>query len=295
MLFRYLVALLLVLGAASALAAGEMAARHVVIISVDGFPAYLLDDPKAPIPNVRRLARAGVAAAGMRVVNPSVTWPNHTSLVTGVKADKHGVLANGILTRHGTGEPVTIEAQRDQAELVHVPTLFDVAHQAGLSTAAINWPCTRNSKSLDDNFPDVPKPCNTPRLDCAKNCRPPACYRPTSKSSTRVPAACSVIASGPKPRGSCSARKPSLTLLHLLNVDAIHHKYGPQTPDGYLAIGAADAYIGQVLEAISAAGIRDQTAVFVVADHGFMLTPKAQAQCGSAARGLFEGRTWRKN
>src|SRR5580658_2661231 len=89
---------LIVLSCPAYLAAAGRPAEHVVIISVDGFPAYLLDDPKAPIPNVRRLAHDGVAAAGMRVVNPSVTWPNHTSLVTGVRGDKHGVLANGILT-----------------------------------------------------------------------------------------------------------------------------------------------------------------------------------------------------
>ena len=163
---------LMILLSPAYLAAADQAAEHVVMISVDGFPAYLLDDPKAPIPNVRRLARQGVAASGMRVINPSVTWPNHTALVTGEQADKHGVLANGILTRHGTGQPVTIEPKHDQADLIHVPTLFDAVHQAGMTTAAINWPCTRNSKTLDDNFPDVPDAVEytTPRLREALRC-----------------------------------------------------------------------------------------------------------------------------
>jgi len=58
--------------------------RHVVIITLDGFPAYLLNDPKDPIPTIRKLASEGVVAEGMRTVDPSVTWPNHTTIVTGV-------------------------------------------------------------------------------------------------------------------------------------------------------------------------------------------------------------------
>jgi len=276
MLIRCLAASLLIVGAASCLAAGEPAARHVVMISVDGFPAYLFDDPKAPIPNVRRLAREGVVAAGMRVVNPSVTWPNHTSLVTGLRPDKHGVLANGILTRHGTGQPVTIEPRHDQADLIHGPTLFDLAHQAGLSTAAINWPCTRNSRSLDDNFPDVPENVEytTPRL--RQELQAAGLLTGEAKNFIKD-------TSGPErdyiwteaTRLVLDKRRPNLTLLHLLNVDGSHHALGPQSPGGYTAIAYADACIGRVLDAIAAAGMQDQTAVFIVADHGFILTPKA--------------------
>src|SRR5688572_11740177 len=109
--------------------------RHVVIISVDGFAAYLLDDPKAAVPNIRKLAREGaVVAGGMTVSNPSVTWPNHASLVTGVRPEKHGVLANGVLVRGAADVPVFVDPKRDQKDLVRGPTLFDVAHAAGLTT-----------------------------------------------------------------------------------------------------------------------------------------------------------------
>ena len=57
---------------------------HVVIILIDGLPAYLLDDPNASMPEIRRLAREGVAADdGMTVADPSMTWPNMTTLITG--------------------------------------------------------------------------------------------------------------------------------------------------------------------------------------------------------------------
>ena len=51
--------------------------RHVVLILIDGLPAYMFDDPQASLPMIRGLAKEGVVSeGGMRVSNPSVTWPN---------------------------------------------------------------------------------------------------------------------------------------------------------------------------------------------------------------------------
>ncbi len=140
--------------------------RYVVLITIDGFPARMFWDAKTPIPRLRQLAEDGVAAEGLRVSNPAMTWPNHTTLVTGVRPARHSVLYNGVLLRDGPGLPVKVEPKRDQAQLVAVPTIYDALHRAGLRTAAVNWPCTRNSASLEDNFPDVPDSVlhTTPRL-----------------------------------------------------------------------------------------------------------------------------------
>jgi predicted AlkP superfamily pyrophosphatase or phosphodiesterase len=64
-------------------------------------------------------------------------------------------------------------------------------------------------------------------------------------------------------------------VLHLLNLDSIHHRHGPKTPAGYTAAALADARIGQVLQALDDAGIRERTTVFVVSDHGFAAVTKA--------------------
>jgi predicted AlkP superfamily pyrophosphatase or phosphodiesterase len=251
--------------------------RHVVIISIDGFAAYLLGDAKAPIPTIRRLARdGGHVVGGMKTSNPSVTWPNHTTLVTGVRPEKHGVLANGVLVRGASGVAVITDPKKDKQELVRVATLFDAAHSAGLSTAEINWPCTRGAKSLDDSFPDVPEAVlhSTPRLR-AELVAAGILTDETDKSFGAnsvvgrdhlwTESACHVI---------CK-RRPNLLLLHLLNVDSTHHTYGAQTPSSYTANAYADACVARVLQTLDEAGIRDRTTVFVVADHGFALTPKA--------------------
>ena len=251
--------------------------RHVVVISIDGFAAYLVNDPKVPLPTIRRLAREGcIIEGGMIVSDPSVTWPNHTTLVTGMKPGRHGTLANGVLVRGGIGEPVKIDSHRDQSDLVKVPTVVDVAHAAGLRTAEVNWPCTRNSQSFDDQFPDVPNALDytTPRLRTElikKGFLRDETHASFRKSSVVgldyvwTEAACHLI----------RERKPHLMLVHLLNNDATHHRRGAQSQAGYTANAYADMCVSRIINAINDAGMRENTTIFLVADHGFTLTTKA--------------------
>ncbi|MDZ4850919.1 MAG: alkaline phosphatase family protein [Pirellulaceae bacterium] len=251
--------------------------RHVVVVSLDGLAAFLVDDPRVPLPTIRELAKKGaIVDGGMTVSNPSVTWPNHTTLVTGVRPDKHGVLANGVLVRGAIGLPTTIDPNRDQSELVRIPTIVDAAHAAGLSTAEINWPCTRGSQSLDDSFSDVPQSVEhmTPRLRKELielgllDDETDASFKKISgvgRDHIWTEAACHLI----------RERKPNLLLVHLLNVDSTHHKNGPQTPEGYTANAYADSCLSRIVRALDDAGIRDKTTLIVVSDHGFATTPKA--------------------
>lgn len=255
--------------------AGEKPDQHVLLISVDGLPAYYIDDPQASLPNIRSLLKTGARAEGMRVSNPSVTWPNHTTLVTGVPPARHGVLFNGVLARKGLGMPVRVNPDKDFAELVAVPTLFHAVKKQGGTTAGINWPCTRNLSEVDDNFPDVPRQteCMTERLKTGlvKSGRwSQAELDRFSKSNVVVrdrlwtDAACHVIVE----------QRPTFMAVHLLVLDAVHHGFGPRSLPGYTAAAYADACIGRMLAALDTSGIRKQTAVIVVSDHGFMAVPK---------------------
>ena len=197
--------------------------------------------------------------------------------MTGVRPEKHGVLANGMLVRGAAEVPVFVDPKKDQKDLVRVPTLFDAAHAAGLTTAEVNWPCTRGASSLDDSFPDVPEQVThmTPRLrDGADSARHPGrCHgqvvrgqqpaRPRSdldrdglphhpraqaESAGAAPAECRFDAS--RRRGAVAAR--------------LHRQCLCRHVPGASAVAAIDE-----------AGIREKTTIFVVADHGFTLTPKA--------------------
>src|SRR5437870_7562786 len=108
-MWRIFIALFVVMFCIDAAAVAE---PHVIIITIDGFAAYNMKDKNAPIPTLRKLAEEGAVAEGMKVCNPSVTWPNHTTLISGVRPDRHGVLFNGILERPGVGMPVVVESKK---------------------------------------------------------------------------------------------------------------------------------------------------------------------------------------
>src|SRR4051812_4409482 len=129
------IAIALLLSAASP---RQAPASHVVIITLDGFPGWALDDAHLPVPTLRKLAAAGAAAKRMRPVNPTVTWPNHTSIVTGVTPATHGVLFNGTLIRD-PGVPPRVEPWLDKTRMVTGDTLYDLAHARGLTTAQVDW------------------------------------------------------------------------------------------------------------------------------------------------------------
>src|ERR1700676_4141234 len=112
----------------SALAQIPPKQRMVVMISLDGFPAFALDDPKLPIPTLRHLIQNGVRAR-MGTVNPTVTWPNPTTRVTGGRADEQGLLANGAISPTGGWPPVKVEPMLDKEKMVHAPTVYDAAYK----------------------------------------------------------------------------------------------------------------------------------------------------------------------
>src|SRR5919108_6583790 len=132
-------------------------ASHVILVSLDGFPAWALDDPYLPVPTLRRLAARGAAARFMRPVNPTVTWPNHTSLVTGVAPSKHGVLSNGTLIRE-PGAPPRIEPWRDKVEMVRARTVYDLVHASGMTTAQVDWVAIQNAPTITWAFAERPDP-----------------------------------------------------------------------------------------------------------------------------------------
>lgn len=264
---RILLGALLAVLAAPAFGADD---RHVIIITMDGFPAYMFHDRRSPIPTIRALAEEGCSAEGMQVANPSVTWPNHTTIVTGVSPAIHSVLFNGLLIRGGPGQPDRINPAEDQSDLVKAPTLWDIAHKAGLSTAAINWPCTRNSPTLDDCFPDVADQVDhiSPKL---KEELVAAHILPGPKQSQFI----SLSAPARDQIWTQSAcwvirhHKPNLLLLHMLLTDTVQHEYGPLTTAAFSAAAVEDYELKELLAAVDDAGIRASTTIFLTADHGF--------------------------
>ena len=130
--------------------------RHVILVSVDGLAHYYFDDPKCHMPTIRAMAAKGARAKWMGTSFPTVTWPNHTTLVTGVHAGRHGVIGNNYYDRaQNKVIPLIPDPLFDKAEIVKSATVYDVVHEAGLKTAGVCWPASRNAATLDLQLPDV--------------------------------------------------------------------------------------------------------------------------------------------
>jgi len=260
-------------------------AAHVVIISLDGFPSWALDDAYLSVPTLRRLAADGAMARRLQPINPTVTWPNHTSMVTGVTPARHNVLYNGLLVRE-TGMPPHTEAWRDKAEMVKAPTLYDVAHAAGLTTAQADWVALWNAPTITWEFRERPS------LDesIPRELVQAGILTPDDVSSfgTRNIVWRDEIWTQAAEH-MLRTHKPNLALFHLLTLDTTHHRYGPRTLAAQAAMAHLDDQVARIVRAVDAAGLRSQTTFIVVSDHGFKLVKRqvrpnaALAQAGLIA------------
>ena len=282
---RLAIRIAVVCALAGALSFAQTPARDhmVVVISLDGFPAYALDDPKLPIPTLRALMRDGLSAR-MTPINPTVTWPNHTAMVTGVRADEHGLLANGTITQTGAWPPVRVEPMIEKEKMVHVRTVYDAAHAAGLTTAQVDWVAINNAPSITWAFAEwATAEGPLEREMIAKGVITAADLDAFTKSNILFRDQVWTTAGAYLIR----EHKPNLLLFHLLTLDTVHHQFGPRTLAGTAAIAFLDSSVARLVDAVRASGMMDRTTFIVVSDHGFKrYTKEVRPAVALAAAGL---------
>ena len=219
---------------------GPAEPRTVLLVSIDAFRADYLD--RGITPTLSRIANEGVRAEWMNPSYPSLTFPNHYTIATGLRPDHHGVVHNamwddalgGFKTadrdavgdgRWWGGEPVWVGAEK-----------------AGLRTATMFWPGSEAAidgvrpthwKKFDDKFS------YEARVD-------------QIVAWLAVPA----------------AQRPRLVTLYFEKVDKAGHDFGPDSVQVRNAISQADAAIGRLLRGLDANGLLRTTDLIVVSDHG---------------------------
>jgi predicted AlkP superfamily pyrophosphatase or phosphodiesterase len=249
--------------------------RHVVLVSIDGLAARYLDDPRAEMPTIRGLREHGASAAGMLTSFPSVTWPSHTSLITGTRPRTHGVLANTVFDRR-TRQPVIYigDPQLTEPDAVHVPTLYDAAHAAGLKTAAIAWPCTNGTRSLDWTVPDAAT------SELHERYTTPGLVRELSSAGIDIsqfgkwgwkkeyvlrrdhlyPEIANFL---------LEKKQANLVLVHIITVDGVQHLFGPDTFPARQAVAFADGCVKTIWQCLQKPEFAGNSTLVIVSDHGF--------------------------
>lgn len=243
---------------------------RVVLISVDGLWAGDLrraESAGVRLPVLDSLRRAGTSSAGVLGSFPSVTFPSHTTMVTGLPPARHGIYSNSVFV------PPTERPEFTPAFMRHdqitVPTLFDAAHALGLSVGAVFWPVTAHDPSIDYNIPD------------AWDQRPGGPSQLAALRTLGTPWLLDSLGAPPEGQPDDSLRahwaeaivrrwNPDFVAVHLIDLDHTKHETGPWGDSVPQALRAVDRRIGQLLSAIRATGHTRRTTVIVTSDHGFL-------------------------
>jgi predicted AlkP superfamily pyrophosphatase or phosphodiesterase len=250
-------------------AAARADARSLLLISIDAMrPDYVLDadGQGLKIPNLRRFLTEGSYAEGVRGVVPTLTYPSHTTLVTGVWPARHGILSNDPF------DPMQQEpgASYYYASDIKVETLWDAAAKAGLSTASVGWPETAGATGIRYNLPHLEPYLseNTVKMQEALSrpdgllanleARLGSYFQDNSEAGSRIRTRFSIE--------MMHRYKPRLMLVHVVAVDHASHGHGPFSVETKRAMEAQDAMIGELQAAMR---VNDpDTVVAVVSDHG---------------------------
>lgn len=248
-------------------------ADHVIVISIDGFRPAMYREPVVEglrIPNLLALRFAGSAADGVEVSYPSMTYPSHTSLATGVAPARHGIVSN---TRFDPTNGST--AWFFERDAMKVPAIWDVARAGGLTTAGVSWPVTVGAE-MTVLFPES----NQAPRDMSWLARARADSTPGlidrvveslggfGENDNRNPVERDRFATAVATH-IIRTERPNLLMVHLMQTDTAQHADGPGSPAARAAIERIDTHIGEIVRATEEAGIRTRTAFVVSGDHGF--------------------------
>ncbi len=249
----------------------EKAAPLLVVISVDGLrPDYVTaaDQHGAKVPELRKFLSEGTYADGVTGVVPTVTYPSHTTLMTGVWPAKHAIWGNTVFDPLGKN----YQGWYWYAEDIRVPTLWDAAAAAGRTTGSIQWPVTVGAK-ITWNIPEFWR-AGTP--DDAKLLRvvaTPGLLDEAKAAIGEYRGGIDTSVEGDEVRGKYAVwmlenKRPGLLTLHLTALDHMEHESQPFSPQAIAVLEKLDAVIGRVRkEAEHVAPGR--ALVAVVSDHGF--------------------------
>jgi hypothetical protein len=257
-----------VLIASPAHAAGPL----VVLVSIDGMASDYLARADAlglKIPNLRQLQAEGTTAESARSVLPSVTYPSHTTMITGVNPSRHGVVSNDFLDRKDPGQ---LQGAGGYVfyEDITARTLFDAVRAHGGKSGAVWWPVTVGAP-VDFNFPDY----EAPTLKDARvllGFSSPEVRQLVGSPETLIGIGDDTEFDALRARIAVAflAHRPELLAVHFIALDTASHDHAPYSHQALEALEAADRNVGTIVAAIKAAGLWDETTLIVTSDHGFV-------------------------
>jgi predicted AlkP superfamily pyrophosphatase or phosphodiesterase len=223
-------------------------APKLLLVSIDGLRADALD--RGITPNLSRIVHDGVRAQWMKPSFPALTFPNHYTIVTGLRPNHHGIIHNSMQADElGTFDLKQRDAVTDARWWGGEP-IWVGAEKAGLRSATWSWPGSEAA---------------------IQGVRPSQwrLYDETVSLPDRVDEVLGWM-------GQMDANAPRLVTLYMEQVDKAGHHFGPDSPEYAAAVAQVDVAIGRLLDGLQADGLADSTNLIVVSDHGMATVPDGQ-------------------
>jgi predicted AlkP superfamily pyrophosphatase or phosphodiesterase len=222
---------------------------YVILISLDGFRADYLD--RFELPNLRRVVRRGARAEGMVPVFPSLTFPNHYSLVTGLLPERHGIVANSFYDparrqTYSLGDQTSVS----DGTWYRGEPIWVTAETQGMVAACFFWPGSEAAiKGVRPTFWKL--------------------YSGTTPNEDRVRGVLEWLRLPDE-------RRPHLVTLYFSELDTASHRAPMDSPAIEQAARSLDRTIGMLMDGIDALPIRDRVYLLLTSDHGMVETGVSQ-------------------
>ena len=254
-------------GAPAATPLGAAAEKPLVLlISIDGFkPSYL---SKSSAPNLFELANRGMMAQGLISAFPSVTFPNHVTIVTGQTPDHHGIV-NNTMTDPGTTQRFSLgsrEAVENPFWWQESKPIWIAARKQGKVASTLFWP---GSETTIDGL----RPNDWLRYDHDMS------------HETRIKTLVGWLSRPP-------AERPDFATLYFADVDSAGHSAGPESQAVQDSVKKVDDSIGELSRELKRLGLLERTTWIIVSDHGMASSPVEKVVSAQGLLANFPAARW---
>lgn len=243
--------------------------NRLLVLSVD---AMVWEDMERLIreePAFAEMFGQGSAVRKVRSIYPTVTYPCHTTMVTGCYPDKHGLYNNSIFC------PGTVNGDWNWFHApVRTKDIFTVASEAGLKTASLFWPVTAGHPYIDYNIPEYwpQSETDTKKAAFLRGGTSAELWEEVADryihgfrirvhpetDAFLVNCACDII----------EKYRPEVLMLHTGDVDHYRHRNGVWSEKVYDGVKDNFRWFCQMIEVSKRAGTYEETNFFMVSDHG---------------------------
>lgn len=258
---QYIMLLLCVL-----LSSHAFAGKRVVVISWDGFRPEFLTQDKFKTPNTRKLMSTAAYSLELEPINPTVTYPNHTTIVTGVPSAEHGILSNTVFDP----QMGPLSLWYFYSEQIKMPTLWKQAYEEGKKTSILRWPVTVGGKAtwLIPEVFTVTGLKKTSEELIRSEAGAEALKELETAIKLKVPFGTDEHEYDEWMTKAAvyleNKHRPDLQLVHLVNVDHWQHETGINSKETVNAVEELDREIGEIIKATKDKDV----CMIVLGDHG---------------------------